>query len=438
MSAGVPVYRSTAYEDYQEAAYSDIGSGVAMNGTQPWNPTPAAPDPDPGLPAADPLPDPMPGLACAEAQASDSFSGPVVYSANLHVDTEPLAPASAPEPMEPPAPAPTAATIPTIAPIDPDRDEDRSLTETDTSMQQRSSHITLPPRTVSQPTVHTAFNKANSPASTNLRASTLNESAAAAVRLKAQQLSQKYPVGSTRQVNCLLIGRVGNGKSSLINSLYQTLTGGLDTLCREGSGDSSCTLKYACTASLWEKQALPLLLFDTKGLPDANDKVTRSMLRNILKGKFRTNHSMNNPKFRDCSLLPDKNIRIDVVIFVYAYGSVFPHRLADAIRDEAAQRQVSVVPVITFYDLVEHDEQLNVHLDCCKRTFNTHPLHLTNLTAIKRLPRESQSSALTFSQQQLLDVASQSMVYGQQHQRYRRLDINRPIPANAHKDCTLM
>ena len=35
------------------------------------------------------------------------------------------------------------------------------------------------------------------------------------------------------QVNCVLFGRQGNGKSSLINSVYQTVTDTTAKLCEE-------------------------------------------------------------------------------------------------------------------------------------------------------------------------------------------------------------
>ena len=80
------------------------------------------------------------------------------------------------------------------------------------------------------------------------------------------------------------LGSAGNGKSSLINSMYQTLTGRVDQLCEEGSADSSCTVQYACSPALCQSGALPLLLFDTKGFTDAHDKDTQSLLRKLLKG----------------------------------------------------------------------------------------------------------------------------------------------------------
>lgn len=56
---------------------------------------------------------------------------------------------------------------------------------------------------------------------------------------------------------------------------------------------------------------------------------------------------MNNPKFRDCYLLPQKSLEIDVAVFVYAYGSVFPHRLASALHAEAQTRGVRGPPFST-------------------------------------------------------------------------------------------
>jgi GTPase SAR1 family protein len=251
-----------------------------------------------------------------------------------------------------------------------------------------------------------------------------------------ERLQKQFPIESTRHVNCVLVGRPGNGKSSLINSLYQTLTGRTDRLCDEGKLDASCTLKYACSPALVIQRAAPLVLFDTKGLPDAKDRPTRTLLHNLLRGKFKPDHSMSNPRFQDCYLLPQKALQIDVAVFVYAYGSVFPHRLATALQEEAKAQGVTVVPVITFYDQVEDDEQLGVHLDCCRRTFNTHPLYLANLSAF---PAGHHPTALALSRRAVVDVASQLMVYGQQHQRFRRLDIARPVDLPLDpKECSVM
>eukprot|EP00668_Euglena_longa_P046206 GGOE01061890.1.p1 GENE.GGOE01061890.1~~GGOE01061890.1.p1 ORF type:complete len:399 (+),score=83.65 GGOE01061890.1:52-1248(+) len=256
------------------------------------------------------------------------------------------------------------------------------------------------------------------------------------VEKKLEKLQKQFPMQTTRQINCVLIGRAGNGKSSLINSVYQTLTGRTDTLCPEGHTDSSCTIKYACSPALCMHQALPLVLFDTKGLPDSNERNARALIHNLLKGKFKPDHSMNNPKFSDCYLLPQKALQIDVAVFVYAYGSVFPHRLASVLYSEAQARGITVIPVITFYDHVEHDEQLAVHLDCCRRTFNSHPLYLTNLSAFQGQGKEA---AVALSKQTVVDVASQLMVYGQQHQRHQRLDVTQPVELQSDpRDCSIM
>ena len=53
-------------------------------------------------------------------------------------------------------------------------------------------------------------------------------------------------------------------------------------------------------------------------------------------------------------MFTDEALKVVVVIFVYAHGSVFSHRRATALSGECAQRAVSVVPVITFYDRVRH------------------------------------------------------------------------------------
>jgi ABC-type cobalamin/Fe3+-siderophores transport system ATPase subunit len=259
-----------------------------------------------------------------------------------------------------------------------------------------------------------------------------------------------YPTNATRQVNCALLGRPGNGKSSLINSVYQTVTNKNGNLCDEGSVDRSCTLKYACCTALCEANALPLLLFDTKGLPDSKDRSTKSTIQMLLKGKLKPAHSMNNPKWKDCYLFPDKTIKIDVVLFVYAYGTVFPHRLATCVAEEALQRNVSVIPAITFYDRVQHDDQLNVHVDCCARIFNTHPVCLTNLSAISKLETTTTSAAVAAtaggvatvqrekSRKAVTDLVSQAMIFGQQHHRHKKYNTSQPLQYkhnNGNEEC---
>ena len=44
-------------------------------------------------------------------------------------------------------------------------------------------------------------------------------------------------------------------------------------------------------------------------------------------------------------MFTDEALKVVVVIFVYAHGSVFSHRRATALSGECAQRAVSVVPV---------------------------------------------------------------------------------------------
>eukprot|EP00667_Euglena_gracilis_P009415 EG_transcript_9573 len=308
---------------------------------------------------------------------------------------------------------------------------DYSLNNTD------SSPSTAPPapKPSKRVTIQSFGNDKTEPAVTTLGRKDVDNANQLANK-KLEKLQKQFPMQTTRQVNCVLIGRAGNGKSSLINSVYQTLTGRTDTLCQEGHSDASCTIKYACSPALCMHQALPLVLFDTKGLPDSNDRNTRTLIQNLLRGKFKPDHSMNNPKFRDCYLLPQKSLEIDVAVFVYAYGSVFPHRLASALHAEAQTRGVTIIPVITFYDHVEHDEQLAVHLDCCQRTFNSHPLYLTNLSAFQG---EGKEAAIALSKQTVVDVASQLMVYGQQHQRHRRLDVTQPVELQGDpRDCSIM
>ena len=95
------------------------------------------------------------------------------------------------------------------------------------------------------------------------------------------------------------------------------------------------------------------------------------------------------------------------------------------------------MPVITFYDKVEHDEQLNVHLDCCRRTFNTHPVYLTNLTALRGWHSPDADRASSRTRGVVMDIVSQLMVSGQQHQRSKKLDLHQPVKGD-HKDCALM
>lgn len=40
----------------------------------------------------------------------------------------------------------------------------------------------------------------------------------------------------------------------------------------------------ACSPALVIQRAAPLVLFDTKGLPDAKDRPTRTLLHNLLRG----------------------------------------------------------------------------------------------------------------------------------------------------------
>lgn len=47
------------------------------------------------------------------------------------------------------------------------------------------------------------------------------------------------------------------------------------------------------------------------------------------------NHNMNKPRWSDYHHLPNARTMIDVVVFVYAYGTPFPHRLAEAMATAA-------------------------------------------------------------------------------------------------------
>ena len=51
-------------------------------------------------------------------------------------------------------------------------------------------------------------------------------------------------------------------------------------------------------------------------------------------------HSMNNPKWTDFHCVPDQKIKIDVIVFVYAYGTPFPQRLATAVAQSAHKNGV--------------------------------------------------------------------------------------------------
>lgn len=150
-----------------------------------------------------------------------------------------------------------------------------------------------------------------------------------------RRVLQTYPHGSTRQVNCAFFGRQGNGKSSLINTVYQTVTDSNDNLCEVGYGSESKTVKYACCAELDFKKLLPLVFFDTKGLSDSSDRSYVDLVQTILKGKFKPNHSMNKPKWTDYRYLPNQRMQINVIVFVYAYGTPFPQRLASAVAAAA-------------------------------------------------------------------------------------------------------
>ena len=54
----------------------------------------------------------------------------------------------------------------------------------------------------------------------------------------------------------------------------------------------------------------------------------------------------------DAYMFPDKNSRIDVIIFVHAFGATFASRLASAVANQAKSHNIAVLPVITCYDLV--------------------------------------------------------------------------------------
>eukprot|EP00997_Jenningsia_sp_PLL12_P009055 NODE_5944_length_541_cov_69.191057_g5196_i0.p1 GENE.NODE_5944_length_541_cov_69.191057_g5196_i0~~NODE_5944_length_541_cov_69.191057_g5196_i0.p1 ORF type:complete len:164 (+),score=46.82 NODE_5944_length_541_cov_69.191057_g5196_i0:31-492(+) len=147
-------------------------------------------------------------------------------------------------------------------------------------------------------------------------------------------------------------------------------------------------------------------------------------------------HSMSNPKWYDCHLLADKHLRIDVVIFVSAFGAVFPHRLAASLTKEAREHHVSVVPVLTHFDLVKGEEELQAEIECCSRVFNTRPFCVSNLTALSNTNLGPLTSAAVYTQQLAASIASQLLVYGQQHHRHKGLPISKPIDPY-HSECAV-
>lgn len=250
-----------------------------------------------------------------------------------------------------------------------------------------------------------------------------------------QRVIQMYPHGRTRQVNCVFLGRQGNGKSSLINTIYQTITDSNDNLCEVGYGHESKTMRYACCAELDLKRLLPLIFFDTKGLSDTNDKAYRELLTTILKGRFKPNHSMKKPKWTDCHVLPDYKTQVDVVVFVYAYGTPFPQRLAEAIAAVARECEVPVIPVITHYDQVKDPESLRRDEERCCQAFNTAAaVSLANLNALRINPFTMDLDALALQERQIefakatvVDLISQIMLSGQKHQKALKLNPKRPV-----------
>ncbi len=52
-------------------------------------------------------------------------------------------------------------------------------------------------------------------------------------------------------------------------------------------------------------------------------------------------------------MLPQAHLRIDVVVYVHAFGAPFAHRLAATVAHQAQAQGLSVIPVITCYDSVK-------------------------------------------------------------------------------------
>eukprot|EP00667_Euglena_gracilis_P004983 EG_transcript_5013 len=253
------------------------------------------------------------------------------------------------------------------------------------------------------------------------------------------RLKQAFPKSSTRQVNCVLFGRQGNGKSSLINSIYQTLTGSSARLCDEGAGDASKTVRYALCDLLCQEGAAPLNLFDTKGLADADDAATNKLLSRILRGKFKPNHSMNNPKWYDAYVVPQVPLKVDAVVYVHAFGAAFAYRLAAAVARQAKAQGITIVPVITCYDLVERPQDLQVEVETCSKVFNTHPFCLANLSALRtKYPAPGLLEAHElFAKGTVVDLVSQLMTFGQQHQRANGYATDKPFVYKT-SDCRMM
>eukprot|EP00996_Jenningsia_fusiforme_P000511 NODE_1450_length_1527_cov_25.417456_g1309_i0.p1 GENE.NODE_1450_length_1527_cov_25.417456_g1309_i0~~NODE_1450_length_1527_cov_25.417456_g1309_i0.p1 ORF type:complete len:380 (-),score=62.46 NODE_1450_length_1527_cov_25.417456_g1309_i0:91-1230(-) len=266
------------------------------------------------------------------------------------------------------------------------------------------------------------------------------------VRDRVSSLCSRYPCSSVRQVNCLFLGRLGHGKSSLINTLYQTMTGTNDNLCEVGLGEESKTLKYAWCAELCFKQVLPLVFFDTKGLPDASDEANMRLIRRLFAGKFKPEHSMSHPSWTDYNIVGDRRLKIDAVIFVYAYGAPFPHRLAAAVYQQAQLRNLTVIPVMTHYDLVANEREFHKICDLGAVAFNTKPVTLANLGALNLNPFNStpedlelQQKRISFAKETAVSLVSQIMVNGQKYHRLKNYDTTKPFDQKSSRaDCAIL
>jgi len=181
------------------------------------------------------------------------------------------------------------------------------------------------------------------------------------------------------------------------------------------------------------------VLFDTKGLPDAHDGPTNKLLGRILRGKFRANHSMNNPKWYDAHLIPQSALRPDVIVFVHAFGSAFAWRLAGAVAKQAQALGLAVVPVITYYDMVQRVEDLDKDVELCAKVFNAPPFCIANLGPLRE--RVADASELrakeAYSHETVVDLVSQALLFGQQNHRARGLPLDRPV-ARCGPDCRVM
>ena len=88
--------------------------------------------------------------------------------------------------------------------------------------------------------------------------------------------------------------------------------------------------------------------------------------------------------------------------------------------------------------LVRH-EDIEREIEVCARVFNTRPFCLGNLGALQRKildPTELRAKG-DYTKQTVVDVVSQLMLTGQQHQRQKRYVMDQPIQYKK-RDCPVM